>query len=67
MNRFKANTAKQLRCTQTALVWNRGFFDRELRSGEDERSAARYMICNPLRAGLVNNVLAYPYWNCVWL
>ena len=34
---------------------------------EDLRAVARYIVGNPLRAGLVRNVLDYPYWNCVWL
>lgn len=67
MNRFKSLTAKRLHCTQTGLVWGSGFHDRALRAGEDVRQVARYIICNPLRAGLVDNVLAYPFWNCVWL
>jgi len=67
MNRFKARTAKALRCTQQSLVWDRGFHDHALRREEHERSVARYIVCNPVRAGLTDNVLAYPYWNCVWL
>lgn len=67
MNRFKARTAKQLQCTQATLVWARGFHDRALRSDEDERRAARYIVANPLRSGMVGNVLDYPYWNSVWL
>lgn len=67
MNRFKAVTAKQLRCTQASLVWGRGFHDRALRREENLRAVARYIVANPLRAGLVGNVLDYPYWNCVWL
>ncbi|QNK03041.1 REP-associated tyrosine transposase [Dyella telluris] len=67
MNRFKARTAKQLHCGQTGLVWARGFHDRALRCDEDERRAARYIVANPLRSGLVDNVLDYPYWNSAWL
>src|SRR5579859_6834619 len=67
MNRFKSFTAKALRCTQPLLVWDRGFHDHALRQDEDVRGVARYIVANPLRAGLVDNVLDYPYWNCVWL
>jgi REP element-mobilizing transposase RayT len=67
MNRFKSLTAKSLRCTQPMLVWGAGFHDRALRKDETMHAAARYIVRNPLRAGLVDNVLDYPYWNCVWL
>jgi hypothetical protein len=67
MSRFKSVSAKALRCTQASLVWDRGFHDHALRRDEDMRNVARYIVANPLRAGLVGNVLDYPYWNCVWL
>ncbi len=67
MNRFKSVTAKGIRCTLSTLVWDRGFHDHALRHDEDRRHVARYIVANPLRAGLVSNVLDYPYWNCVWL
>jgi hypothetical protein len=28
---------------------------------------ARYIVANPLRAGLVSRVGHYPFWNAVWL
>jgi putative transposase len=67
MNRFKARTAKKLHCIQANVVWERGFHDRALRNHEDVHGVARYIVSNPVRAGLTDGVLAYPYWNCVWL
>ncbi len=67
MNRFKGFTARRLHCLQPGLVWGRGFHDRALRCDEDIKAAARYVVANPLRAGLVSSVLDYPYWDCVWL
>jgi REP element-mobilizing transposase RayT len=67
MSRFKAAVARQLNCTRTAVVWGRGYHDRALRHEDDIRAVARYIVANPLRAGLADNVLDYPYWNCVWL
>ena len=67
MNRFKSLTARRLHCTQAGLVWDRGFHDRAVRAEEDVRAIARYIVGNPVRAGLVSNVLDYPYWDCVWL
>ena len=67
VNRFKAFTARRLRCHQPGMVWARGFHDRALRRDDDVRAVARYIVGNPLRAALVDNVLDYPYWNCIWL
>jgi putative transposase len=67
INRVKAVTAKRLGCVQPSLVWGRGYHDRALRKEEDLRTVARYLVANPLRAGLVDHVLDYPYWNCIWL
>ena len=50
-----------------ARVWQRGFHDHGLRREEDLRRVARYIVANPLRAGLVDNILDYPYWDAVWL
>ncbi len=48
-------------------VWADGFHDRALRHDEDVLVAARYVIANPVRAGLVSRVRDYPYWDAVWL
>lgn len=48
-------------------VWQRGFHDHALRREEDLRTVARYVVANPLRAGLAENVGDYPHWDAVWL
>ena len=48
-------------------LWQKGFHDRALRSDEDLLPIARYVIANPLRAGLVERVGEYPYWDAAWL
>jgi len=48
-------------------VWQKGFHDHALRQEEDLRQVARYIVANPLRAGLANNIGDYPYWNAIWL
>ncbi|MCW8274649.1 transposase [Pseudomonas sp. PCH199] len=57
------NQARGL-CTS---VWQKGYFDRALRREEDLKAAARYIIANPLRAGLVTQVGDYPLWDAIWL
>jgi len=48
-------------------VWSRAYHDRALRSDEDMMVVARYIVANPLRAGLVHRIGDYPYWNAAWL
>jgi REP element-mobilizing transposase RayT len=48
-------------------LWQRGYHDRALRKDDDLPSAARYVIANPLRAGLARRVGDYPLWDAVWL
>lgn len=69
MNRFKGNLARTLHAANATrgLVWDRSFHDHALRADEDVRRAARYIVANPIRAGLAESVLDYPYWNAVWL
>jgi REP element-mobilizing transposase RayT len=48
-------------------VWQKGYYDRGLRKEEDLKSLARYVVANPLRAGLVDNIGDYPLWDAIWL
>ena len=48
-------------------VWQRGYYDRALRRDEDRKAAARYIVMNPLRAGLVKRLGDYPLWDAIWL
>lgn len=48
-------------------LWQRGYYDRTLRHDNDLQKAARYIVANPLRAGLVQRVGDYPLWDAVWI
>lgn len=48
-------------------IRQRGFHDHAIRADEDLQAAARYLVANPLRAGLAKHVGDYPNWNAVWL
>lgn len=63
MQRIKAVSAHRL----GRPIWQKGFHDRALRREDDLTNAARYIVANPLRAGLVRNVGDYPHWDAVWL
>jgi hypothetical protein len=38
-----------------------------MRKDQDLQVAARYIVANPLRAGLVKRVGDYPLWDAIWL
>jgi putative transposase len=42
-------------------LWQEGYYEHVLRAEEDARGIARYIVANPIRAGLVANPLDYPY------
>ena len=52
---------------RSGQVWQRSFHDRAIRYEEDLQSVARYIIANPIRAGLVRRVHDYPLWDAVWV
>jgi REP element-mobilizing transposase RayT len=52
---------------RTGSLWQKGFHDRAIRYDEDLLAAARYIIANPIRAGLVSRVHDYPLWDAKWL
>lgn len=69
MRRIKGRSAKQINTLsgRQGKLWQDGFHDRALRRDEDVLPAARYIVANPLRAGLVSRVGDYPLWDSVWL
>ena len=69
VQKMKGLTSQGLKaegCT-TLPVWQRGFHDHALRREEDIREVARYVVANPLRAGLVDSIGDYPLWDACWL
>ncbi|MGI9135122.1 MAG: REP-associated tyrosine transposase [Rhodoferax sp.] len=48
-------------------LWQRGFHDHALRREEDLPALARYVVANPVRAGLCPRTGAYPHWDALWL
>lgn len=70
MRNFKAFSARKLNQVQNCKgrrVWQRGYHDHAVRKEEDLHATARYIIANPVRAGLVDSVRDYPFWNACWL
>ena len=48
-------------------AWQKGFHDYALRKEDEIKVVARYIVANPLRAGLVNKIGNYPFWDAVRL
>ncbi len=42
-------------------LWQKGFFDYVLRDAEATADVARYILANPVRAGLTATIGEYPY------
>ena len=70
MESFKSHSARRLNAvTQMGgrSVWQRGYFEHAVREQEDIQEIARYIVANPLRAGLVTSLREYPFWDAIWL
>ncbi|MFJ4156769.1 REP-associated tyrosine transposase [Pseudomonas sp. NPDC089752] len=65
MRHFKARSSRMLDIASP--VWQAGYHDHALRREEDVLHVARYIIANPIRAGLVRKVGDYPHWDAIWL
>ena len=48
-------------------IWQKGFFDHAIRDEAKLTTVARYIVANPIRAGIVKNVRDYPHWDAVWV
>jgi REP element-mobilizing transposase RayT len=68
--RFKSASARLVNRTaqtQGVRLWQPGFHDRALRREEDLPAIARYIVANPVRAGMVGSVRDYAHWDAIWL
>lgn len=69
IKRFKARSAQRVNhyLHRQGALWQKAFYDHALRREEDLRDIARYIVANPLRAGLVEHIGDYPHWDAIWL
>lgn len=69
VNRLKSASARAANrvLERDGTLWMPAFHDRAVRREEDLRAAARYLVANPLRAGLVTQIGDYPFWDAVWI
>ena len=68
VRRLKGRSAHLINMMRSSpsTIWQKSFHDHALRAEEDIEDIANYLIHNPLRAGLVENLSDYPYWWSVW-
>lgn len=65
----KSYSTRALRQTGRASgpLWQPGFFDHAARHDDDLVAISRYIVANPLRAGLADEIGQYPHWDAVWV
>ena len=67
---LKANCARRINergNKRGHRIWQAGYHDRAIRSEEELSEIARYIVANPLRAGLVRSVRDYALWDAIWV
>ena len=69
VNRMKSASIREANRVlgRVGALWQRAYHDHALHSDEDVVAVARYIVANPIRAGLVRQAGDYPLWNAVWL
>lgn len=69
MNRIKSASARHANRVlhREGRLWSAAYHDHGLRAEDDLADTARYVVANPLRAGLVKNLGDYPFWNAIWI
>ncbi len=69
INRIKSSSARLANHSldRQGKLWQAAYYDHAVRAEEDLRNMARYIVANPLRAGLVQRIHDYPFWNAVWV
>lgn len=66
---YKSVTSRKVKAITSlrSPLWTDGFHDRAIRRESDILTVARYIVANPLRAGLISSVRKYPFWDAIWL
>ena len=61
MRRFKQMSAYHHRKSRRSALWQPGYFERVLRNDEATGAVVRYILENPVRAGLTQRFQDYPF------
>lgn len=57
----KQRTAYRYRRRHAQVLWQKGYYEQVLRDDEATLTVARYILANPVRAGLVEEPGDYPF------
>ena len=58
---YKQRTGFEFRKRTASGLWQEGYFEHVLRADEDILGVAAYIVANPVRAGLCQSPVEYPY------
>ena len=47
-------------------IWHKGYYEHRPWPSDDLRARARHLVAHPLRAGLVEKLVDYPWWFAEW-
>ena len=61
VKRLKQSSGQVYSYRTRERLWQEGYYDRVLRPADDAKAVARYIISNPVRAGLVHRPSEYPH------
>ena len=61
MHDFKQKSGFAFRHTVPPLQWQKSYYDHVLRREDDVVVVARYIVANPVRAGLASAAGEYPF------
>lgn len=61
MKTYKQTTAFRFRQSFGKTLWARSYHDHVVRAENNLKDVGRYTLLNPVRAGIVENVLDYPF------
>ncbi|MEO5559830.1 MAG: transposase, partial [Dokdonella sp.] len=69
VRRLKGTCARAVNLSSghRGALWASGFHDHAIRYDEELVGIARYVVLNPVRAGLVARLGQYPFWDAMWL
>jgi len=69
VNTMKSFATRQINSLagRKGRLWQKGYYDRAIRREEDIQAVARYIIANPIRAGITQSVRHYSLWDAMWV
>jgi len=63
ISRFKQMSGYRFKRRYGKQLWQPSYYDHVLRKGEDIATVMKYILLNPVRAGLAEDFREYPYSN----